>query len=61
MWIKLLQDDTRSIRPKLQGIVTSRIKYKAGMVENVPKDYGQRLVREGKAEATVSPNAPVQA
>ena len=57
MWLRFLQDDTRSVKPKTHGIVTSRIKYKAGMVENVPKEYGQRLVREGKAEATVSPNA----
>lgn len=57
MWLRFLTDDTRSIRPKPGGIVTSRIKYKAGMVENVPKEYGQRLVSEGKAEATVSPNA----
>lgn len=60
MWIRFKADDTRSVQPKASGIVTSRIKYKAGMVENVPKDYGQRLVREGKAEATVSPNTPVQ-
>jgi|GEM_PF-4451967 len=55
MWVRFLKDDVRSVQPKPQGIVTSRIKYKAGMVENVPKEYGQRLVSEGKAEATVSP------
>lgn len=55
MWIRFTSDDTRSVRPKAGGIVTSRIKYKAGMVENVPKEYGSRLVSEGKAEATVSP------
>lgn len=55
MWIKFTADDTRSIRPKADGIVTSRIKYKKGMVENVPREYGERLVSEGKAEETVSP------
>lgn len=55
MWVKFLKDDRRRIRPKPSGIVTSVVDYRAGMVENVPKDYGQRLVDEGKAEATVSP------
>lgn len=55
MWIKLTQDDTRRIQPKQRGIVTSTIKYKAGMVENVPREYGLRLVAEGKAVETVSP------
>ncbi len=55
MWVKFLQADRRQIRPKAEGIVTSTIRYKAGMVENVPREYGERLVSEGKAEETVSP------
>lgn len=57
MWVKFLQDDKRRIRPKPGGVVTSTIDYRAGMVENVPREYGERLVEEGKAEATVSPAA----
>lgn len=57
MWVKFDQPDTRRIKPKAGGITTTVIKYKPGMVENVPKVYGQRLVREGKAQETVSPNA----
>lgn len=55
MWIKFTADDTRRVRPRPGGVVTSTIRYKAGMVENVPKEYGERLVEAGKAEATVSP------
>lgn len=55
MWIKFLTDDRRRIRPKPNGIVTSTIDYRKGMVENVPREYGERLVSEGKAEETVSP------
>lgn len=55
MWIKFLADDRRRIRPKAGGIVTSTIDYRKGMVENVPREYGERLVSEGKAEETVSP------
>lgn len=57
MWVRFLQADKRRIRPKAGGIVTSTIDYRAGMVENVPREYGERLVEEGKAEATVSPAA----
>lgn len=55
MWIRFKEDDTRRVKPKADGITTSTIHYKAGMVENVPREYGERLVAEGKAEATVSP------
>lgn len=55
MWVRFLKDDVHRIRPKVGGVVTSTKHYRAGMVENVPKDYGERLVEEGKAEATVSP------
>ena len=55
MWIKLLEDTVRRVRPKPDGIVTSTIHYRKGMVENVPREHGERLVSEGKAEETVSP------
>ena len=55
MWLKFKTDTIRRVRPKASGIVTSTIRYKEGMIENVPKDYGERLVAEGKAVATVSP------
>lgn len=55
MWILFKADDTRRVKPKADGITTSTIHYKAGMVENVPREYGERLVAQGKAEATVSP------
>lgn len=55
MWVRFLKDDKRRIRPVAGGVVTSTIDYRAGMIENVPKEYGLRLVEEGKAEATVSP------
>lgn len=55
MWVRFIQDDRRRIRPKPEGIVTSTIDYRKGMVENVPREYGERLVSEGKAEETVSP------
>lgn len=55
MWIRFKTDTIRRVRPKASGIVTSTIRYKEGMIENVPKDYGERLVAEGKAVATVSP------
>lgn len=57
MWVRFLKADVHRIRPVAGGVVTSTKHYKPGMVENVPKDYGQRLVDEGKAEATVSPVA----
>lgn len=55
MWVKFLKKDRRRIRPVEGGIVSSVVDYKPGMVENVPKEYGERLVAEGKAEPTVSP------
>jgi hypothetical protein len=58
MWVKFLKSDRRRVRPVEGGVVTSVIDYRPGMVENVPREYGERLVREGKAEATVSPRKP---
>jgi hypothetical protein len=55
MWVRFLKADRRRIRPVVGGVVTSVIHYKPGMVENVPREYGERLVAEGKAETTVSP------
>jgi hypothetical protein len=55
MWIRLLKADRHRIRPVEGGVVTSVVNYKPGMVANVPKEYGERLVAEGKAESTVSP------
>ncbi len=55
MWIEFLANDKRRIRPVAGGVVTSTVDYRKGMVENVPRSYGERLVEEGKAEATVSP------
>jgi hypothetical protein len=55
MWVKFLKADRHRIRPVESGVVTSVIDYKPGMVANVPKEYGERLVAEGKAEPTVSP------
>lgn len=55
MWVKIIKADRHRIRPVVGGVVTSVIDYKPGMVENVPKEYGERLVAEGKAEPTVSP------
>lgn len=55
MWVKFSEDTVRRIRPVEGGIVTSTVHYRKGAVENVPKEYGLRLVEEGKAEATVSP------
>lgn len=55
MWVRFKSADRRRIRPVEGGVVTSVIHYTPGMVENVPKEYGERLVAEGKAEPTVSP------
>ena len=55
MWIRFLKADRHRIRPVPSGVVTSVIDYRPGMVANVPKEYGERLVAEGKAESTVSP------
>jgi len=55
VWVHFLKDDRRRVRPVAGGVVTSTINYRKGMVENVPREYGERLVEEGKAEATVSP------
>lgn len=55
MWVRFKEDTVRRIRPVAGGVVTSTVHYRKGAVENVPKEYGERLVEEGKAEATVSP------
>ena len=55
MWVEFVKPDRRRVRPNPEGIVTSVIDYKAGTVANVPREYGERLVAEGKARATVSP------
>lgn len=55
MWVKFDKADRRRIRRVEGGIVTGVIDYKPGMVANVPREYGERLVSEGKAKATVSP------
>jgi hypothetical protein len=55
VWVKIIKADRHRIRPVVGGVVTSVIDYKPGMVANVPKEYGERLVAEGKAEPTVSP------
>lgn len=55
MWVKFLKADRHRVRPVVGGVVTSVIDYRPGMVANVPKEYGERLVAEGKAEPTVSP------
>lgn len=55
MWIKFTADDRRRVRPKPQGIVTSVIDYRAGMVENVPRGYGEDAIARGVAEATEAP------
>lgn len=57
MWIRFLKNDRHRIRPVEGGVVSSVISYRAGMVANVPREYGERLVREGKAEATVNPKS----
>lgn len=55
MWVHFLEDDDRRVKRKPAGITTGVIRYKAGMVENVPRGYGEALIAEGKAEATESP------
>lgn len=57
MWVRFKEDAVRRIRPVAGGVVTSTVHYRKDAVENVPREYGERLVEEGKAEATVSPAA----
>ena len=55
MWVKFLKNDRRRVRPVPTGIVTSVIDYKRGMVENVPRAYGEDAIARGVAEATETP------
>jgi hypothetical protein len=55
VWIRFLKADRHRIRPVEGGVVSSVVAYKPGTVANVPREYGERLVAEGKAATTVSP------
>lgn len=56
MWIEFLEDDDRRVRRVKGGITTGVVRYKRGMVENVPRVYGEAVIAAGKAKATTSPH-----
>lgn len=56
MWIQFEADDDRRIQRKAGGITTGVVKYKRGMVENVPRVYGEAMIAAGKAKAAKSPH-----
>lgn len=56
MWIKFEQADDRRVQRVKGGITTGVVRYKPGMVENVPRVYGEAMIAAGKAKATTSPH-----